>query len=644
MSMKRNSNNRLRNAVAFPGTAQRGHASPASSSDAGSPRARRRISGNTTLVRPQTSQLPQIHPPRAPLSRIESASSATLFFGPPIPPTQTATRSRTNTNLSAATPAPVLRRQNTRGNLTNRHSYAGPESSANALHVWNTFQTRTVSPSPGSSPCHVGDGSHHHDTDMEADEDMFFGPEDSSFVLNVTSGTPSPQSKTALPMKFKHRNSVLVSDEEEMLSTGSSAAGDILQAMPKASTSVSSFCSDDGLVTPGVAPEGFSGWPTAAVYNGADDLGDNQHPYGLTSEAGVDIDAFILRTLAAASKGPHFPLKRIPGTPVKKARISYFGNERPWQSAVASKVGLRDDCSFNKKVPRKSLPAAFPPTEARASKLACDQTTDSEDEQDSPITRRDKYSNLGLGQPPLPAGKNVVSGIPRSRWLMRRSSSGAFSSGSDSASLANTPTRSKGIGKSIVSILHSLLYLLTDSRQIGNCLNPEFLSDFLHQAIPSRSHLRDLTQDRPVALSPHSIHLRMARGPPCRHLVVYLDSLLRGPLLLRGDYQIPSQRNSPADLNVTLLRSRKSEAENLEKSSKFSEKAVTTLNYMLSRNLSDLKGPNIGKRCVFDSIRFISSFRAVFVYPILSRSEIPIFVAREHANFFFGQAAAARRS
>ena len=428
--MKRNSSsNRLRNVAAFPGTANRGHASPASSPDTGSPRTRRRTSGNAT-------QLPQIFPPRAPLSRIESGSSATLFFRSPTPPAQTSARSRTNTNLSAATPAPVLRRQNTRGNLTNRHSYAGPESSANALHVWNAFQTRNVSPSPRSSPCRVENDSHHRDTDMEADEDMFFGP-DSSFVLNVTSETPSPQSKTALPVKFQHRNSVLVSDEEDMLSTGSSTVGDFLQAMPKASISVTSICSDEGLKTPGTAPE--SDWPTAAIYV---DAGDDQHPYGLTSEAGVDVDAFIIRTLAAASKGPHLP-KRIPGTPVKKIRMSYFGNERPWQSAVASKIGLRDDCDFNKmkKLPRKSLPAAFPPTGAKPS---CDQTTDSEDEQESPITGRKKYSNLGLGQP---SGKNAISGIPRSRWLMRRSSSGAFSSGSDSASLANTPTRSKGIGE-----------------------------------------------------------------------------------------------------------------------------------------------------------------------------------------------------
>ena len=199
-SMKRNSSsNRLHNATAFPGSAQCGYASPASSSDAGSPHTRRQTNGNATLPQPQTNQLPQIFPPRAPLSQIESGSSATLFFGSPIPPTQTlapTTHSHTNMNLSATTPAPVSCCQNTRGNLTNRHSYAGPDSSANALHAWNTFQTRNMSPSPRSSPCGVGDGPHHRDTDMETDKDMFFGP-DSSFILNVTSDTPSPQSKTA---------------------------------------------------------------------------------------------------------------------------------------------------------------------------------------------------------------------------------------------------------------------------------------------------------------------------------------------------------------------------------------------------------------------------------------------------------------
>lgn len=284
------------------------------------------------------------------------------------------------------------------------------------------------------------------------DEEMFFAGEgSSSFVLNVTRNTPSPPAKPALPMKYKHRDSLLVSDDDEMPSTGSSIGGEFLSIMPKASTSVSSIGSEDGLVTPGVAPEGFSGWPTSSVFvNGGD---DSTHPYGHES---VDVDAFIMKTLAAASKGSNMP-KKIPGTPVKKIRMSYFGNDRPWQSAVASKVGLKDDCEFNKtkKAPRKSMPAAFPPVAgAKATKLFQKTDTDTEEEDEySPITRRVKYVGLGLGVPPPSGGsKNGPSAIPRSRWLMRRSSSGAFSSGSESASLASTPTRTKGMGKYYFSI------------------------------------------------------------------------------------------------------------------------------------------------------------------------------------------------
>jgi mitosis inhibitor protein kinase SWE1 len=268
------------------------------------------------------------------------------------------------------------------------------------------------------------------------DEEMFFAGEgSSSFVLNVTRNTPSPHAKPALPMKYKHRDSLLVSDDDEMPSTGSSMGGNFL--VPNASMSVSSIGSEDGLVTPGVALEGSSGWP---FVDGVDGI---THPY---SHEPVDVDAFIMKTLATAFKGSNMP-KKIPGTPVKKARISYFGNDRPWQSAVASKVGLKEDCEFKQKPPRKSMPAAFPPIGTKATKLIHERQrsdTDTEDEdEDSPSTRRVKYVGLGLGLPP-PHGP---SAIPRNRWLMRRSSSGAFSSGGESTSLSNTPTRAKGIGQ-----------------------------------------------------------------------------------------------------------------------------------------------------------------------------------------------------
>jgi mitosis inhibitor protein kinase SWE1 len=262
------------------------------------------------------------------------------------------------------------------------------------------------------------------------DEDMLFAENKTPFVLNVTNNTPSPP-KAALPKKFKPSESLSINDEDEMPS---------LISFRRDSNSVSSF-SDDGLVTPTCAPDSASGWPMAPTIVASGDA---------YTEQGMDVDEFIQKTLADASKGSNMP-KKAPGTPVK-TRVSYFGHERPWQSAVASRVGFKDEAEF-KKVPRKSLPAVFPSTggaTARASQSDWQPTDTEDDEEYSPSTRRDRYPGLGLGQPHatrLP-GRPDVS-LMWSRWpgIIRRSSSGAFSSGSESASVANTPTRANGLSK-----------------------------------------------------------------------------------------------------------------------------------------------------------------------------------------------------
>ena len=460
--------------MTFPSLAHRGRASPASlstRSETGSPRPRRRISG---ISRPEP--LPALVP-RAPLNRIESNSSATLFFGPSIPRHSPAKpRSRTSSNFSTSIAAPSTTSLAARPIWSNRHSYAGPASDSNN---WNNFQRRNTSPSPGTSPDKVS-----RDNSMD-DEDMFFAGEESSFVLNVIGNTPSPP-KAALPNKFKPSDSVGINDEDEMPT---------LISFRRDSNSVSSF-SDDGLVTPICGPDSVSGWPIGpTIVAGADP----------STEHGVDIDEFIQKTLADASKGSSMP-KKAPGTPVKKTRVSYFGHERPWQSAITSKVGLKDDVEF-KKVPRKSLPAVFPPiggATTRANKSSIDwQPTDTEDDEEySPSMRRDRYPGLGLGLGlGLPHG-NQLTGKPDvslmwSRWpgLIRRSSSGAFSSGSDSVSLANTPTRTKGIGKTIH--LTSALFLLTKNIfQIGS-FQIDCLSAFLHRAMSLAKHF-DQPQDRPT--------------------------------------------------------------------------------------------------------------------------------------------------
>ncbi|KAJ7076348.1 hypothetical protein B0H15DRAFT_864230 [Mycena belliarum] len=381
--------------VVFPSARMPRARSPssASSSDAGSPLPRRRIAG--------------AYPSRAPLERIESA--ATLFFGPPINPPRT--------RLTSATSA-TLQPSNSRPN--GRHSYAGPGCSTQS---WNTMQTRPMTPSPRSSPPLIPS-----EPDDDDEQDMFFGGAshpDSSFSFNVDSGTPSPRTKKAgagIAKKFNSRDSgVALSEDDE--------DGDHL--MPGASTSVSSIFSDEGLCTPGLEPEAGSGWPSVVV--------------GEISafEGGLNVDAFIQRTLATASKstGPSAQqVKKAPGTPVKRVKTSYLAGDRPWQSAVAHKVGLPGFSWEPKqgKAPRKSLPAVFPALRRRHGKAPLDPTTDSEGEDESPSGRRDKYVGLGLGRP----GKGGVAG--RARWLTRRSSSGAFSSGSDTASLAGTPTRPKG--------------------------------------------------------------------------------------------------------------------------------------------------------------------------------------------------------
>ncbi|KAK7005642.1 kinase-like domain-containing protein [Favolaschia claudopus] len=396
--------------VAFPSTrSSHNRSSSASSSETSSPLPRRRLAG--------------MHPPRAPLARIESA--ATLFFGPAInPPRPRPTSATTDVKLGSTSNTP-----------SGRHSYTGPGCDTQS---WNTIQNRPATPSPRSSPP-VGP------TELDDDEDMFFGalPHNpiSSFSFNVTANTPSPRPKkpeAALPKKFNQRPR----DSGIVVSEDSDDEIDFL-SVPRASTSVSSIYSDEALVTPGVEPEAGSGWPSVVDLSAARD-------------SAMDVDAFIERTLAAGAKAVPAPaqVKKAPGTPVKKVKTSYLvaGPDRPWQSAVAHKVGLPEfnwDADTKRAgkgggKPRKSLPAVLPALQGyvrKHGKSPTDPTTDSEEEDESPSGRRgaDKYIGVGLGRPAPGPSKGGVAMHPR--FLTRRSSSGAFSSGSDTASLAGTPTR-----------------------------------------------------------------------------------------------------------------------------------------------------------------------------------------------------------
>ncbi|KAG1895570.1 uncharacterized protein F5891DRAFT_1058076 [Suillus fuscotomentosus] len=413
--------------ITFP-SVSRDRNRPTSFVGSPSPVPRRRLTGssgpNPFLSHPPSRLNLHSQPRPRPFARIASNSSATHFFGPSIPQSVQCSRKRTNSSVD---PTLDLCTQS-RLSPSNRHSYAGPNSTGVSVAPMSwTLRSGLDTPSPNSSPLNDGPGTVYSD-----DEEMLFeGPTESSFVFSITEGTPSPRSQKGkeglLPSKYKPRDSGIVLSDDESIPARNSAL----------SRSSSSIYSDndngDDLVTPGVVPGALSGWPRISGVDDAHLHSFNQsHPYQYFNHDEDDVDAFILRTLEAGGKPSATEGKKPPGTPVKKLK-SHFGldGERPWQSAVASKIGFSFDGveggKGNAKKPRKSLPAAFPLPLVKGNTMTTKtggSDTEEDEETISPSSRK-QYKGLGLGRP---AG----------RWLMRRSSSGAFSSGE---STGGTPTR-----------------------------------------------------------------------------------------------------------------------------------------------------------------------------------------------------------
>ena len=319
-----------------------------------------------------------------------------------------------------------------------RHSYAGSTNEA----PWHKQPSRSE----------------------QDEEDFFFSSpsQPNTFALGLVRDIPSPtkmrvESPEKLQKKFRPRDSGIVVDgdrSEDEFHFNSGSAQLLAMAVPRPSGSLGSVQSEsdntdvEALVTPGVGPGPESGWPgIVRIDDGSSDCE--------SSDPNVGVDAFILRTLAGGSKAaapvPGEP-QRVPGTPVKRVRTSHLA-ERPWQSAVTSKIGFpefddqREGGGKDKKgKPRKSLPAAFPGlTTGRQRKNAISITLLEDDEEASPTTRKEpKYNGVGLGKPPAFAR---MTESKKPSWLMRRSSSGAFSSGSETTTSRNaTPTRAHGKG------------------------------------------------------------------------------------------------------------------------------------------------------------------------------------------------------
>ncbi|KAI0829716.1 hypothetical protein BC628DRAFT_1487315 [Trametes gibbosa] len=456
--------------------------SSTTSSESGSPRRRLHPTAGT-MPRTRT----QSHTSRS-LNRLQSSSSATLFFGPAITasnagPAKGSVKRTSMTSSTTRSPGlPLFLRPDSspsqRLKVPNRHSYAGSDGPPSWAWASRSPAAAVSSPPPAT-------GRKRLESDSSEDEaDLFFssGPADSSFAISLQNGgTPSPKKKQKresldpLPKKFRPRDSgVVLDDSDEELDIPLADGHDFLTAaMPRASTSVStmgSLSDDHELVTPGVGPSAASGWPTVNIATQ-----DDEHPAGsLDSHMGMSrsVDAFILKTLAAggsvSTRGDAEP-KRVPGTPVKKVKTAHLvgGVQRPWQSAVAHKIGFKDfedgstaggnGAGKGKGKPRKSLPAAFPGLgrmkEMRSVRKdrpsmgppSAEGELDADDAE-SPTVRKDvKYDGLGLGRPTStlpsfarPAGEGRVT---RASWLMRRSSSGAFSSSSEASSANATPTR-----------------------------------------------------------------------------------------------------------------------------------------------------------------------------------------------------------
>ncbi|KZT70930.1 hypothetical protein DAEQUDRAFT_756019 [Daedalea quercina L-15889] len=450
------SGTRSASSVNFP-RRRRASTSSNSESEFGSPVPRLRLTpGALPRIRTQS----QAHT-KAPLSRITSTGSATQFFGPSIPEFRSGKKKskggsiaspRRGMNLAAMKETYP---ETERSPASNRHSYCG---STGVPSAW-LWHERAAS-SPVSSPsCRKRDDS------SEDEEDAFFnGPADTSFNFSIASGTPSPKKRqkreappSPLQKKFRPRDSgiALYSSDDDCGGYHLHGGDPFLPAMPRASTSVSTVNSSEGddqaLVTPGFGPSVSSGWPGTEV---------NIVRSGDDSD---DMEAFILRTLTAGatkSAPGHDSPKRVPGTPQKRLKTSYLG-QRPWQSAVTSKIGFPEfdedgpkGKGKGKGKPRKSLPAAFPilGKENRgknrlghhSARVSVDMDADEDEDLSPSATRQNKYDGLGLGRPSgvLPGFTRPSGDKGRPTWLMRRSSSGNFSSGSETTGSASaTPTR-----------------------------------------------------------------------------------------------------------------------------------------------------------------------------------------------------------
>jgi mitosis inhibitor protein kinase SWE1 len=340
---------------------------------------------------------------------------------------------------------------------------------ADASNGWTAISSPKT-PSPRSSPSVER---------VWEEEDIFFGvgppvATDASFFFNVTGSSPLTHStrKVALPKKYKPRDSGVAlsgSEEEEGEEEDEEDEASLRVAtIPASSNSTSTVYSSDGdreaLATPDVEPSLDSGWPATQC---EPDSEEDDESFG-------KVDKFIMKTLVAGGKGrqdgggiPHMDgagdtvggaWKKPPGTPVKRVKLRDLpGTERPWQSAVTKRVdsfGYDAAAGGTRKPPRKSLPAAFPISTKGASSPAPRKSKNMDDKENMPLSRcavdGEDTDDEGLDSPSLRKegryskglmglGRIADGKLSSSNWLIRRNSSGVYSTESEGS--YSTPTK-----------------------------------------------------------------------------------------------------------------------------------------------------------------------------------------------------------
>lgn len=360
----------------------------------------------------------------------------------------------------------------------------------------------------------------------------FARPEETSISFNLSVTGDSPQRRIPLKFKKPRDSAVILSDDETddpphpplCQVQGAGSRPDSLglrgpqsrQAQPSTSYSTSSEATliDDSLVTPCNEPSKESAWP------------DSSLEFSF-------VDEFIVKTLEAGTKDDGAN-KRMPDTPQKRNRTTFLGApaRRPWASAITDRTDrtpLFDDkfagpdfsnvldsgsggsaqriAQLSKGKPRKSCPGdfRFPSFDEARDRDGMSIKSSGSSVDTSPSRTRclqprvRTYGDVGMGRP--------STRFNASQFLMRRSSSGAFSIASDISEGSNsgTPTRAKDGGMQY--------YLM-----LSPYTNFQFIAEFRVPMLPLRSQYTPSTNT--MRLSPEhspglkaSETLRSVRAP-----------------------------------------------------------------------------------------------------------------------------------